>query len=631
MKNFGRMYTSAAVLLLLLATKALAQPVFINKIPIPPLLDARDSLINLEMRVMYHKFNPGNPLDSLNGGVGQPNGIRTYAYNVVGDSTMTILGPTLKWHTYDSTEITLKNMIGVHTTTHWHGAEVPSHMDGGPHQEIQPGSTWYVNFRTLDSASTLWYHPHFHNLTIEHVQKGLSGMVIVEREDDPIRNTLPRTYGVDDIPVIVGDLGFTPGSSRAAGMVIDTTKVKRPINLINGVTNPYVEVPAHIVRLRILNGSTRKGIMFGLSESYTAPLANLKPFYLIATDGGYTMKPDTLTSLINGPGARDEIILDLSGYQPGDTLYLSNLKDSLPPFVIGNTRASGNPHGDGAGKDTTNGSAFLQLRIVADSTFPGYTPVTTFTPFTTTWSPGLADTSNVVRHRLKQLVSQGSQHTSTFTIDGITYDMETINDTVCVDTKEIWAIRNLTEVAHPFHIHKIQFRVLDVVDAAGNNVDLEEHGMNGPKDDVLVFPGWTLRFLAQFDDYPDPIDPMNTYMYHCHILTHEDSIGGGMMHQFVVTNEGACASSSYPGTGNNGPAMVLLSNPTEGAIYLRGRSAKPSTLAIFDFQGRRIRGQQLPAFDGDARINTEGLPSGLYLVEWRTPGGATTGKVVLVK
>lgn len=631
MNNFGRTYTSASVLLLLLATKALAQPVFINKIPIPPLLDARDSTINLEMRVMNHKFNPGNPLDSLNGGVNQPNGIRTYAYNLAGDSTMTILGPTLKWHTYDSTAITLKNLIGVHTTTHWHGAEVPSHMDGGPHQEIQPGATWYVNFRTLDSASTLWYHPHFHNLTIEHVQQGLSGMVIVEREDDQIRNTLPRTYGVDDIPVIVGDLGFTSTSSRAAGMVIDTTKTKRPINLINGVTNPYVEVPAHIVRLRILNGSTRKGIMFGLSESYSAPLENLKPFYLIASDGGYTLKPDTLTSLINGPGARDEIILDLSGYQPGDTLYLSNLKVSLPPFVIGNTQASGNPHSDGAGKDTTNGSAFLQLRIVADSNFPGYTPVTTFTPFTTTWSPGLADTSNVARHRLKQLVSQGSQHTSTFTIDGLTYDMGVINDTVCVDTKEIWTIQNKTEVAHPFHIHKIQFRVLDVVDSAGNNVDLEEHGMNGPKDDVLIFPGWTLRFLAQFDDYPDPIDPMNTYMYHCHILTHEDSIGGGMMHQFVVTNEGACASSSFPGTGTSAPAMVLLSNPTEGAIYLRGRSGKPSTLAIFDFQGRRMRGQQLPAFDGDTRINTDGLPSGLYLVEWRTPGGATTGKVVLVK
>lgn len=615
-------------MMLLLATGALAQPTFINKLPIPPLVDAGQGTVNLEMRVMNHKFNPGNPSDSLNGGNSQPDGISTYAYNVAGSSAMTILGPTIKWHTLDSTRMTVQNLIGVHTTTHWHGAEVPSHMDGGPHQEIAPGATWQVHFRTLDSASTMWYHPHYHNLTIEHVQRGLSGMIIVDQPGDQIGSTLPRTYGVDDIPVIIGDLGFTSTSNRIAGIVIDTTKVKRPINLVNGVTNPYVEVPAHIVRLRILNGSTRKGIMFGVSDSYGSPFSSLKPFYLVATDGGYTMKPDTLTTLINGPGTRDEIVLDLSSYKPGDVLYLSNLKDSLPSSVVGNTHpAAAGPHSNGAGGDTTSGSAFLELRIVADNTFPGYTPVSTFTPFVNTWSPGLADTSNVVRHRLKQLVTTG--HTSTFTIDGITYDMGTINDTVCVDTKEIWAIHNDTKVAHPFHIHKIQFRVLDVVDSNGNNVDLEEHGLNGPKDDVLVFPGWTLRFLGQFDDYPDAIDPMNTYMYHCHILTHEDSIGGGMMHQFVVTNQGACVNSSVTDPESDSPAMILFTSVGEGTLRLKGNSAEPSTFTLVDLQGRRARAQQLPAFDGDVAIDTRGLSCGVYLVEWRTSDGVMTGKVVL--
>lgn len=628
MKNSGRMYTSGAALFLLLTTGALAQPTFINEIPIPPLVDAADGPINLEMRVTNHKFNPGNPSDSLNGGTNQPNGIRTYTYNLAGDSTMTLLGPTLKWHTYDSTVMTVTNYIGVHTTTHWHGAEVPSSMDGGPHQEIMPGETWNVGFRTLDSASTMWYHPHFHDLTVEHVQQGLSGMIIVERPGDLIHNTLPRTYGVDDIPVIIGDIGFTKGSNRTAGMVIDTIKGKRPINLVNGVTNPYVEVPAHVVRLRILNGSTRKGLLFGISESYANPADSLKPFYLIATDGGYTMKPDTLTSLLNGPGTRDEIIVDLSGYQPGDILYLSNLKAALPNSVIGSPLAAPN----GGGQDTTTGTAFLQLRIVADSEFPGYTPVTSFTPFTNTWSPGLSDTSNVVRHRFKQLeMATNSSNVHMFTIDGTTFDMDVINDTVCVDTKEIWAIKNNTGVAHPFHIHKIQFRILDVVDSNNVNVDLELNGLNGPKDDVLILPGWTLRFLGQFDDYPDAIDPMNCYMYHCHILTHEDSVGGGMMHQFVVTNEAACAVTSVPGPVTERPSMVLLSNPADGALYLKGRSSMPSTVTISDLQGRRVRSQQLPAFDGETTIDINNLSCGLYMVEWRTFGGVTTGKVVVVK
>jgi bilirubin oxidase len=493
-------------------------------------------------------------------------------------------------------------------------------MDGGPHEGIEPGDTWSVHFKTLDSASTMWYHPHYHNSTVQHVQKGLSGMIIAEQSDDPIVGTMPHTYGVDDIPVIIGDMGFTTGSNRTAGMVIDTNKGTRPYNLVNGVINPYVEVPAHMVRLRILNGSTRKGILFGVSGTYATPHASPIPFYLIASDGGYMLKPDTLTQLLNGPGARDEIVLDLTGHAPGDTLYLSNLKDSLPASVIGSPR----PAPNGGGQDTTMGTAFLQIRIVADSTFPGYTPVTSFTPFTTVWSPGLSDTLNIARHRLKRLVGAGPG--KGFTIDSIPYSMDVINDTVCVDTKEIWAIHNVSNTAHPFHIHKIQFRVLDVVDSSNNDVDLETYGMNGPKDDVLILPGWTLRFLGQYDDYPSAIDPMNCYMYHCHILTHEDAVGGGMMHQFVVTQ---CVSSVPHEPGAAGPAMELVPVRSAGIAYLLGNAARKSTVSIIDMEGRRVRTQQLPAFEERAMIDISTLAAGPYLVEWRTQEGVTTGKMLV--
>lgn len=634
MTVFTLMRVAVAVLMLTGVTSVFAQPTFINRIPVPPLIDAANDTIHLEMRVTAHKFNPADTADTLNGGANQPNGIRTYAYNIAGDSTMTILGPTLKWHTLETTTITVKNLIGVPSTTHWHGAEVPSQMDGGPHQGINPGDTWTISFPTLDSASTMWYHPHYHNRTVQHVQKGLSGMIFVEQGDDSIRNTLPHTYGVDDIPVIIGDIGFTKDSDSLSGMVIDTVKGKRPLNLVNGVTNPYVEVPAHLVRLRILNGSTRKGLAFGISNSYTNPYSNLDTFYLVSSDGGYTLKPDTLTMLVNGPGVRDEIILDLSSYSPGDTLYLSNLKDSLPNSVIGSPLVAPN----GGGQDTTIGNAFLQLRVVADSNFSNYTPVTTFTPFTTSWTPGLADTSNIARHRLKRLVMQQDTVSlnplkieNAFRIDGMTYNMQVINDTVCVDTKEIWTIVNETAVAHPFHIHKIQFRVLDVTDSTGANVDLEKHGMNGPKDDVLVFPGWTLRFLGQFDDYPSSIDPTNGYMYHCHILTHEDSVGGGMMHQFVVTDQGDCQITSVPGVVQEKPDVEFFSNWTEGILHLKGRSELPGTITIVDTRGRIVLTQDQGAFEGDVMIDMNSYPPGIYMTEWQTARGAVTGKIVVVK
>lgn len=608
------------------AVNADAQPDFTNQIPIPPLIEAGEERIDLEIRPMFHRFNPGNPEDSLNGGIDQPLGVPTYAFNLAGDSTMTILGPTLRWTSRQQTVIGVTNNLGEATTTHWHGAEVPPQMDGGPHQGIEPGNTWTVNFPVLDSACTMWYHPHYHNRTVQHVQLGLSGMIYVEQPNDPIRETLPRTYGVDDLPIIIGDLGFSKESNATDGMFIDTLKGKRPINLVNGVTNPYVEVPAHVIRLRILNGSTRKGIAVGVSETYDGSDDDLLPFYLVATDGGYTLEPVMMTRIVNGPGARDEIVLDLTDFGAGDTLYLRNLNHTLPNSVIGSPL----PAPNGGGQDTTIGDAFLQLRIVPDNTFEGYRPVTAFTPFTTEWIPELADTANVTRHRLKRLVNMGPG--KGFTIDSSTFDMMSINDTVCVNAKEIWTIRNESPVAHPFHIHKIQFRVLDIVDSLGNEIDLVEHGLNGPKDDVLVYPGWTLRFLGYFNDYPSPILPTNGYMYHCHILTHEDSIGGGMMQQFVVTDEGECLGLSVPGEDiRPRQTMVLRAGITEEVLYLRGESRFRSSVTLVDVDGRAVIKRHLDPLAGERPIDIDGIPAGLYLVEWDTEEGIATGKVVIVR
>ncbi len=635
-------------LAMMLAGSAFAQPTFYNKIPIPPLLEPVNDTIKLEMRVKRHKFNPGAPSDlPLNGNSNQPNGLISFCYNKAGSSDMTVLGPTLHWYKGKNANIQVTNLIGQVTTTHWHGVQLPAMMDGGPHQMIDPGKTWKPSFEVLDGAATMWYHPHLHDKTVQQVQAGLAGMIIIDDPNDPIRETLPHTYGVDDIPVIINDLSTSLDKIYDVYQV-DTFQSSRPINLVNGVTNPYVEVPAHFVRLRILNGSSRKGMVFGLSKfnNTDTSLANLQNFYLVASDGGYTLKPELMKVLRNSSGERDEIVLDLSAYMPGDSLFLRNLKKYMPGSIVGSTLSPPSPPDNlpssGKGKDATKGESFLKLRIVADP--PGYTPVTAFTPFTTTWPEGLADTSNVVAHRLKRLVMHYDStifHVTptldsikynkvAFTIDSTTYSEERIDDTICVNTKEIWTIHNISTIAHPFHIHKVQFRILDVVDKNGNYLNLESLGFNGPKDDVLVMPGWKLRFLAKFDLYPTMIDHKETYMYHCHIVHHEDAIGGGMMHQFVVTDVAPCHDVMMGiSTESERPTMALFPNPAEGTLHLKGQSAKPSTVSIMDLQGRRIREQQLPTFEGDAAINIEGLPNGLYLVEWRTHKGAVTGKLVV--
>ena len=108
-------------------------------------------------------------------------------------------------------------------------------------------------------------------------------------------------------------------------------------------------------------------------------------------------------------------------------------------------------------------------------------------------------------------------------INGRSMDIDRIDERVPLGAVEIWSIVNDSPLAHPFHIHDVQFRLLD---RDGKPAGAHEAGL---KDTVLVDPGEIVRVIAEFSDYADDKQP---YMYHCHILEHEDA---GMMGQFVVT------------------------------------------------------------------------------------------------
>jgi FtsP/CotA-like multicopper oxidase with cupredoxin domain len=122
------------------------------------------------------------------------------------------LGPTLRASRGDDVEIALTNGVGETTSMHWHGMHLPAIMDGGPHQPVEPGETWRPSWTVDQPAATLWYHPHPHGETAEHVYRGVAGMFIL---DDPGAAALglPDDYGVDDIPVIIQDRSFDSATS----------------------------------------------------------------------------------------------------------------------------------------------------------------------------------------------------------------------------------------------------------------------------------------------------------------------------------------------------------------------------------------------------------------------------------
>jgi FtsP/CotA-like multicopper oxidase with cupredoxin domain len=108
------------------------------------------------------------------------------------------------------------------------------------------------------------------------------------------------------------------------------------------------------------------------------------------------------------------------------------------------------------------------------------------------------------------------------TINGKMMSMNRVDERLKLGDTEIWEIENrdgMMSQPHSFHIHQVQFRILDI------NGEPPPSQLDGWKDTVLLWPGDRVRFIARFESYK------GLYMYHCHLLEHEDN---GMMGQFLI-------------------------------------------------------------------------------------------------
>jgi blue copper oxidase len=405
--------------------------------------------------------------------LGQDQPTRTWGFN--GD----YLGPTLRAKRGERVVVNVANGLAEPTSVHWHGMHLPARMDGGPHQEVRPGATWSPAWTVDQPAATLWYHPHPHGQTARHVERGLAGMFILDDENSA---KLPHEYGVDDVPVIVQDRDFDGGGQfDDEGGTGDTV-------LVNGTVAPYLDVRTERVRLRLLNASAARTYSFGLSDG--------RPFTLIGTDGGLLPAPHDLGRTRLSPGERAEIVVAM---KPAERVTLRSFPADLD-----------NPLSDrfAGGRDTLD---VLELRTESDLASSPEVPAV-LAPIERL-DPGEAATT-------REFKLSGRQ------INGQKMDMGRIDAVVTKDTTEVWEITKEDGTPHSFHVHDVQFQVLSV----GGEAPPAE--LSGWKDTVLLAPNKTIRIIARFADYADPDVP---YMYHCHVLKHEDA---GMMGQFVVVEPG---------------------------------------------------------------------------------------------
>jgi FtsP/CotA-like multicopper oxidase with cupredoxin domain len=403
-----------------------------------------------------------------------------------------LLGPTIRARRGESIAINVTNTLTEDCTTHWHGMHLPADMDGGPHQTIAPGATLTAEWVVDQEGATLWYHPHSMGKTAEHVYEGLAGLFYI---DDDVRDALdlPSRYGIDDIPLVLQDRKFTANGQLdySMDMMEEMSGIQGDVAMANGTINAVVGVEAKQIRFRILNGCNARFLRLALSDG--------SGIQVIAGDCSLLEAPVLLTELSISPGERTEIVLDLTN-RLGDTLQLKDLDSTLVFLDI---------HVDLAPVETT-------IVPVALTTLPRVDPsaAVLVRPFVLTMGMDGGGGG----------MGGGGMGGADPQINGVSMEIGTINEIVPLGQIEIWEITNDSTMNHNFHMHGGFFEVVE------RNGGAPRPSETGHKDTVRMLPEDVVRLVVQFVDYADEVNP---YMYHCHVLEHEDA---GMMGQFVVVD-----------------------------------------------------------------------------------------------
>ncbi|WP_271397632.1 multicopper oxidase family protein [Salinicoccus roseus] len=385
-----------------------------------------------------------------------------------------LLGPTIKLKKNQQVKIHTGNDMDEVTTYHWHGLIVDEASDGGPQMTIEPDETKTIDFNVDNEAATLWYHPHPHGLTSKQVYEGLGGMIIVEDENtERLKKHLPHEYGVDDIPVVVQDRFLVDGYKLDYDDIKSIDGTGGDTLLLNGTANATFDADGRYLRMRLLNGSNVTNFEFSLQNHTT--------FYQIATDGGLLNYPIELKHLFLSAGERAEIIIDLEGYK----------EEEVKLFVNGVT---GVTIRRGENKNNADFNPNMSLRT---EMLPVIQP------------------HEVTKYPKKLMLMAGTDYR--VSINGRKYDPDRIDTTQPLGEYQVWEIVNakdeMENLIHPYHVHGVQFRILD------RDGKIPPRNEQGWKDTVLVNPGETVHILLKFTK-------PGKFMYHCHILEHEEH---GMM------------------------------------------------------------------------------------------------------
>lgn len=456
------------------------------------------------------------------------------------------LGPTIRVRRGQRLRVEFTNDLPEPTTIHWHGLHVPDDMDGHPRHAVAPGQRFVYEFPVVNRAGTYWYHAHPHGRTGFQVYHGLAGLLLI---CDDAERALSLPSGAQDVSLVLQDRNFdrdnqfvypsgglggggmmgrgmmgggmmgrgmmdrdgTGSGMGMGGMMARMMGVLGEEILVNGRQLPSLGVERRPYRLRLVNGSN--------TRSYKLAWSDGSPLTVLATDGGLLAASQERPYVMLGPAERVEVWVDFACWPASGELALHSLE-----FDAGMSMG---------GLALPDGTRFpvLAFDLHAGGAAQALQPPRQLSQLPAAQA-GMA--VNADRPKVFDL----TMGMMTWGINGRSFEMleASSEETVKLGTHEVWEFRNEGRgammgmvMAHSMHIHGLQFRVLgrEVSGRFAGAYRTVQAGLvdDGWKDTVLVMPGERVRVLVGFHDYP------GMFIYHCHMLEHEDS---GLMRNYLV-------------------------------------------------------------------------------------------------
>jgi o-aminophenol oxidase len=456
---------------------------------------------------------------------------------------------------------------------HLHGGMTQASSDGWTENIAAPGQALLDAYPNDQRAAMLWYHDHVMGVTRFNVYAGLAGLWIVRDESD---RELELPEGPPyEVPLLLSDRNFDlDDDGRLTGDLLHKTDPEvmecfSPFTTVNGTVWPHLDVEPTTYRFRLLNGSNARTYRLVLTRDGDADHERITQ---IGSEGGLLQAPVSIPGqgLVLASAERADLLVDFSDLEPGTELLLWNTAAAPFDGAFADPAEAGRPNLDGL----LPYPEVMRIRVGDGRRSDRRVPQVLATDFERP-SPHEVESAAVRAIALVEQDAMTDGGPPMLTMRELVLDPEADGPVITLvenervthwrtvatrfeDTTtffpmlhrpEIWRLVNLTGDTHPIHLHLDAFRVLarhpatveqpaDGITTRGTSATVRigeapEDGIPhklddnelGLKDTVRVNPNEVVDIVVRFEVF------CGRYMYHCHILEHEDH---DMMRPFVV-------------------------------------------------------------------------------------------------